>query len=42
MGFVCAGAFRWMDSDASARVPICAGVFGWMDFAFARAGVFVC
>lgn len=41
VGFVCAGAFRWMDSDAAARVPICAGVFGWMDFAFARAGVYL-
>lgn len=31
MGFVCAGAFRWMDSGALVRVLICAGVLGWMD-----------
>lgn len=31
VGFVCAGAFRWMDSGALVRVLICAGVFGWMD-----------
>ena len=31
VGFVYAGAFRWMHSVALVWVLICAGVFRWMD-----------
>lgn len=31
LGFVSAGAFRWMDSFALLWVLICAGIFGWVD-----------